>query len=78
MCYTRSKIYNHTYFFLMRYFLWKVFEEVGFDIKDRAFEDQYLERELNGQIVRLYIIENVPIKTKFAAKTKNEIKVWKK
>ncbi len=50
-------------------------EEVGFDMKDRAFEDQYLERELNGQLVRLYIIKQVPLDTKFAAKTKNEIKV---
>jgi mRNA-decapping enzyme subunit 2 len=50
-------------------------EEVGFDMKDRAFEDEYLERELNGQIVRLYIVKDVPLDTKFAAKTKNEIKV---
>ncbi len=50
-------------------------EEVGFDMKDRAFEDQYLERDLNGQLVRLYIIKQVSLDTKFAAKTKNEIKV---
>ncbi len=50
-------------------------EEVGFDMKDRAFEDEYLERELNGQIVRLYIVKDVSLDTKFAAKTKNEIKV---
>jgi mRNA-decapping enzyme subunit 2 len=50
-------------------------EEVGFDMKDRAFEDQYLERELNGQIVRLYIVKQVPRETKFVSKTKNEIKV---
>jgi mRNA-decapping enzyme subunit 2 len=53
-------------------------EEIGFDIKDRAFENQYLERELNRQLVRLYIIKQVPLDTKFAAKTKNEIKVFKK
>jgi len=52
-------------------------EEIGFDIKDRAFENQYLERELNRQLVRLYIIKQVPLDTKFAAKTKNEIKVFK-
>ncbi len=56
-------------------FFLQVMEEVGFDMKDRAFEDQYLERELNGQIVRLYIVKQVPFDTKFAAKTKNEIKV---
>ncbi|UJR15093.1 hypothetical protein I4U23_002060 [Adineta vaga] len=52
----------------------EVLEEVGFDMKDRAFEDQYLERELNGQLVRLYMVKQVPLDTKFAPKTKNEIK----
>ena len=50
-------------------------EEVGFDMKDRAFDDQYLERDLNGQLIRVYIVKQVPLDTKFAAKTKNEIKV---
>lgn len=50
-------------------------EEVGFDMKDRAHDDQYLERDLNGQLIRLYIVEHVPLDTKFAPKTKNEIKV---
>jgi hypothetical protein len=53
----------------------QVMEEVGFDMKDRAFDDQYLERDLNGQLIRLYIVKQVPLETKFAAKTKNEIKV---
>jgi mRNA-decapping enzyme subunit 2 len=56
-------------------------EEVGFDMKDRAYDDQYLERDLNGQLIRLYIVKQVPLDTKFAAKTKNEIKViflWNK
>ncbi len=44
-------------------------------MKVRAFEDQYLERDLNGQLIRLYIVQQVPLDTKFAAKTKNEIKV---
>ncbi|CAF1369053.1 unnamed protein product [Adineta ricciae] len=52
----------------------EVLEEVGFDIKDRASEDQYLEREHNGQLVRLYMVKQVPLDTKFAPKTKNEIK----
>ncbi|CAF3578460.1 unnamed protein product [Rotaria socialis] len=52
----------------------EVMEEVGFDMKDRAFDDQYLERDLNGQLIRLYIVKHVPLDTKFAAKTKNEIK----
>ena len=47
-------------------------------MKDRAFEDQYLERELNGQLVRLYMVKHVPLDTKFAPKTKNEIKVRRK
>ena len=50
-------------------------EEVGFDMKDRAYDDQYLERDLNGQLIRLYIVKHVPLDTKFAPKTKNEIKV---
>lgn len=50
-------------------------EEVGFDMKDRAYDDQYLERDLNGQLIRLYIVKHVPLETKFAPKTKNEIKV---
>ncbi|CAF3912447.1 unnamed protein product, partial [Rotaria sp. Silwood1] len=53
----------------------EVMEEVGFDMKDRAFDDQYLERDLNGQLIRLYIVKQVPLDTKFAPKTKNEIKV---
>lgn len=52
----------------------EVMEEIGFDMKDRAFEDQFIEREFNGQIVRLYIVKQVPLETKFAPKTKNEIK----
>jgi len=62
-------------FFIEIYIFFQVMEEVGFDMKDRAFEDQYLERELNGQIVRLYIVKQVPRETKFVCKTKNEIKV---
>ena len=50
-------------------------EEVGFDMKERAFEDQYLERDVNGQLIRLYIVKHVPLDTNFAPKTKNEIKV---
>jgi len=52
----------------------EVMEEVGFDMKDRAYDDQYLERDLNGQLIRLYIVKQVPLDTKFAPKTKNEIK----
>lgn len=50
-------------------------EEVGFDMKERALENQYLERELNGQIIRLYIVDQVSRETKFVTKTKGEIKV---
>ena len=53
----------------------EVIEEVGFDIRSRIREDQFLENERNGQIIRLYIIANVPLDTKFLCKTKNEIKV---
>ncbi|CAF0948930.1 unnamed protein product [Didymodactylos carnosus] len=52
----------------------EVMEEVGFDIKDRASDNTYIERLLNGQLIRLYIIANVPLDTRFCAKTKNEIK----
>ncbi|CAF4408206.1 unnamed protein product, partial [Rotaria magnacalcarata] len=37
----------------------EVMEEVGFDMKERAFEDQYLERDVNGQLIRLYIVKHV-------------------
>ncbi|CAF5112599.1 unnamed protein product, partial [Rotaria magnacalcarata] len=52
----------------------QVMEEVGFDMKERAFEDQYLERDVNGQLIRLYIVKHVSLDTNFAPKTKNEIK----
>ncbi|CAF3799329.1 unnamed protein product [Rotaria magnacalcarata] len=52
----------------------EVMEEVGFDMKERAFEDQYLERDVNGQLIRLYIVKHVSLDTNFAPKTKNEIK----
>lgn len=53
----------------------QVMEEVGFDMKDRASEDHYLERDFNGQLIRLYIVPQVPLDTNFVPKTKNEIKV---
>jgi len=37
--------------------------------------DVYLENKMNDQVTRLYIIENVPLDTKFQPKTRKEIKV---
>jgi hypothetical protein len=49
--------------------------KVGVDIKQRIDDKQYLEREFNGHVVRLYIICNIPFETKFISKARNEIQV---
>ena len=39
-------------------------------------KDDYLENKLNDQVSRLYIVQNVPLDTKFQPKTRKEIKVF--
>ncbi|KAM8961890.1 m7GpppN-mRNA hydrolase isoform 2-T2 [Pelodytes ibericus] len=52
----------------------EVFEETGFDIKDRICNNDYIELRINDQLARLYIIPGVPKDTKFNPKTRREIR----
>ncbi|XP_018570027.1 m7GpppN-mRNA hydrolase isoform X1 [Anoplophora glabripennis] len=52
----------------------EVLEETGFDISNNINPDEYLEAVINEQLVRLYIIKNVPLATQFCPKTRCEIK----
>lgn len=58
-----------------RNFVLQVFEETGYDVSRLIDKDVYLENKMNDQQTRLYIIENVPLDTKFQPKTRKEIKV---
>lgn len=52
----------------------EVLEETGFDITNYISPDEWLESTINDQLVRLYIIKNIPMQTKFQPKTRFEIK----
>lgn len=52
----------------------EVYEETGFDITHLIDTNDYLECNVNKQIIRLYIIPGVKKNEKFAPKTRNEIK----
>lgn len=52
----------------------EVLEETGFDISPYLDPNEYLESTINDQLVRLYIIKNIPMGTKFHPKTRCEIK----
>ncbi|XP_030049349.1 m7GpppN-mRNA hydrolase isoform X2 [Microcaecilia unicolor] len=52
----------------------EVFEETGFDIKERMCITDYIELRINDQLARLYIIPGVPKDTKFNPKTRREIR----
>lgn len=53
----------------------EVFEETGFDCGHLIDENAFIEGQTsNYQYTRLYIIKNVPVDTKFAPRTRNEIK----
>lgn len=52
----------------------EVLEETGFDISSYIDRDSFLESTINDQLVRLYIIKNVSMDTKFQPKTRCEIK----
>ncbi|XP_029427425.1 m7GpppN-mRNA hydrolase [Rhinatrema bivittatum] len=52
----------------------EVFEETGFDIKERMCINDYIELRINDQLARLYIIPGVPKDTKFNPKTRREIR----
>lgn len=52
----------------------QVLEETGFDIGKLINKNDYIEAIIHEQIVRLYIIGNIPRETKFQPRTRNEIK----
>lgn len=52
----------------------QVLEETGFDISKLINKNDYIEAIIHDQIVRLYIIANIPLETKFQPRTRNEIK----
>ncbi|XP_060604814.1 m7GpppN-mRNA hydrolase-like [Ruditapes philippinarum] len=52
----------------------EVFEETGFEVSRLINQEEFLENRMNDQLTRLYIIENVPLDTKFQPKTRKEIK----
>ncbi|XP_060525628.1 m7GpppN-mRNA hydrolase [Cylas formicarius] len=52
----------------------EVLEETGFDISPFINPEEYLESIVNDQLVRLYIIKNIPLNTEFKPKTRCEIK----
>ncbi|KAJ8965068.1 hypothetical protein NQ314_004469 [Rhamnusium bicolor] len=52
----------------------EVLEETGFDISNFLDPEEYLESTINDQLVRLYVIKNIPMSTKFCPKTRCEIK----
>jgi mRNA-decapping enzyme subunit 2 len=53
----------------------EVLEETGFDITTLIKGDEYLQIQINEQVIRLYIITNVSRNTKFEPRTRREIKV---
>ena len=53
----------------------EVLEETGYDISGNLKAEQYLQIQINDQVIRLYIITNVPKNTKFEPQTRREIKV---
>lgn len=53
----------------------EVYEETGFDCGHLIDENAFIEGQTsNYQYTRLYIVKNVPADTKFAPRTRNEIK----
>lgn len=52
----------------------EVFEETGYNIGAKIRPKEYIEANVRGQTVRLYIIRDVPLKTKFQPQTRREIK----
>ncbi|KAL3865757.1 hypothetical protein ACJMK2_043114 [Sinanodonta woodiana] len=52
----------------------EVLEETGFDVKELLKPENYLESQRSDQLTRLYIINGVPLTTKFQPRTRKEIK----
>jgi hypothetical protein len=54
----------------------EVFEETGFDISMYIREGEYIERVINDQTVRLYIVSGINEDIKFTTQTRKEIGVF--
>ena len=54
----------------------EVFEECGHDISSLVREEEYIERRVNEQRIRLYIVVGVDEKTEFLTQTRKEIGVF--
>nr|XP_014290115.2 uncharacterized protein LOC106689574 isoform X1 [Halyomorpha halys]XP_014290116.2 uncharacterized protein LOC106689574 isoform X1 [Halyomorpha halys]XP_014290117.2 uncharacterized protein LOC106689574 isoform X1 [Halyomorpha halys] len=54
--------------------IFKVYEETGFDISNLINPNEYIEANVNDQVVRLYLIPGINKQEKFEPKTRNEIK----
>lgn len=52
----------------------EVYEETGYDISKHVNPNEYIELMINFQYTRLYLITGVSIETKFAPRTRKEIK----
>lgn len=52
----------------------EVYEETGYDITSLLVPTDYIEANINLHRTRLYIVRNVPLKTQFSPRTRNEIK----
>ncbi|CAO1414610.1 unnamed protein product [Diamesa serratosioi] len=53
----------------------EVYEETGFDSSDLINPKEFIEsNSINFQYTKLYIVKDVPLDTKFAPRTRNEIK----
>jgi mRNA-decapping enzyme subunit 2 len=55
----------------------EVYEETGYDITKLINPNEYIELVINLQYTRLYLVPDVPQKTVFEPKTRNEIKCCK-
>jgi mRNA-decapping enzyme subunit 2 len=53
----------------------KVFEEIGFDCSPYLRENEYLERKIHDQNVRLYMISGIDESEEFITQTRKEIGV---
>ncbi|ESP00663.1 hypothetical protein LOTGIDRAFT_112447 [Lottia gigantea] len=52
----------------------EVMEETGLDISQLIDKNVFLESQMNGQLIRLYIVPGVSLDTHFQPKTRKEIK----
>ncbi|KAK6099580.1 mRNA-decapping enzyme subunit 2 [Batrachochytrium dendrobatidis] len=51
----------------------EVYEEIGFDTSPYIRQNEYVERTMSEQHIRLYIIAGIPESTEFSTKTRKEI-----